>query len=103
MQVISQDDEEECEEVLTSLEKNPERERKLNELNEEGLTLIHCAARCDGTHSLSGECTRLQSLKRLIMMGAGMPRGGGRGRVEVGGGGRSEEGGGGRLQDYAIW
>ena len=68
--------------VLAALEKDSEKKRKLGEINEEGLTLIHCAARCDGAHRGRGECMRLKCLKRLIEMGAGMPREGGW-RVEI--------------------
>ena len=77
MQVISTSDATEYEDVLAvlaALEKDSEKKRKLGEINEEGLTLIHCAARCDGAHRGRGECTRLKCLKRLIEMGAGMPR-----------------------------
>jgi len=71
VQVLSQNDKEECEAVLKALEEDPNREMKLNEMNEEGLTLIHCAARCDDVHSSSSsECTRLQSLQKLLEIGA---------------------------------
>lgn len=75
MQVLSQNDKEECEAVLKALKQDPKRKMKLNEMNEEGLTLIHCTARCDGVHSSSSlECTRLQSLQKLLEIGAGKPK-----------------------------
>jgi len=78
MQVILRNDVSECEEVLKALEEDPEKETKLKEMNEEGLTLIHCAVMCDkhcavrcDRHDTSEECTKLLWLKRLLKMGAG--------------------------------
>jgi len=81
MQVILRNDVSECEEVLKALEEDPDKEMKLKEMNEEGLTLIHCAVMCDkhcavrcDRHNTSEECTKLLWLKRLLEMGAGRPK-----------------------------
>ena len=81
LQVILRNDVSECEEVLKALEEDPEKVMKLKEMNEEGLTLIHCAVMCDkhcavrcDRHDTSEECTKLLWLKRLLEMGAGRPK-----------------------------
>jgi len=74
MQVILRNDVSECEEVLKALEEDPDKEMKLKEMNEEGLTLIHCAVMCDkhcAARCARQNCTKLLWLKRLLEMGAG--------------------------------
>jgi len=71
--VILRNDVSECEEVLKALEEDPEKEVKLKEMNEEGLTLIHCAVMCEkhcAARCARQHCTKLLWLKRLLKMGA---------------------------------